>query len=118
VPDLDSSPGLKAPRWITYVRLCDLLPAIRNPKKHHLPGLIASLERHGWTQPVLADERTQRLVAGHGRMAAAVEMKAAGDSPPEGVLVDDDGEWLVPVCAAGRPGTTPRPKPTCSPTTG
>jgi hypothetical protein len=43
------------------------------------------------------DERTQRLVAGHGRFGALVEMKTHGDSPPDGLLVDDDGEWLVPV---------------------
>lgn len=89
--------NIPAPRWLVYLRLDQLTPALANPKKHHMPGLISSLERYGWTEPVLVDERTQRMVAGHGRRAAAIEMKGVGDPPPKGVLVDDDGEWLVPV---------------------
>ena len=41
--------------------------------------------------------RTDRLAAGHGRMAALVNMKQHGDPMPDGLVIDDDGEWCVPV---------------------
>lgn len=86
-----------APRRIEYVRLCDVVPAIRNPKEHDLPSLIHSVKSHGYADAAIIDERTHRLVAGHGRTAALVAMKSYGDKVPDGVMLDEDGEWLVPV---------------------
>lgn len=88
---------MPAPRWTTYVRLSDLRPAVRNPKKHCLPDIIASITRFGFTSPVIICGRTDRLAAGHGRMAALVNMKEQGDPMPAGLVMDDDGEWCVPV---------------------
>src|SRR5688572_9588756 len=84
-------------RHITYARLSELVPAARNPKDHDLPSLMASLGRFGWTNPAVLDERTGRLVAGHGRWEACVALRAGGDPPPGGVYLDEDGEWLVPL---------------------
>lgn len=88
---------LPAPRWTSWVRLSDLRPAIRNPKKHDLPALVESITRHGFTNPILLCSRTDRIAGGHGRMAALVHMKETGDPLPAGLIVDDDGEWCVPV---------------------
>lgn len=84
-------------RRIVYMDLGGLQPAVRNPKDHDLPGIVASLRRYGWNSPAELDERTGRMVVGHGRREACVMMRQAGDPPPGGVIVDDDGEWLVPV---------------------
>lgn len=84
-------------RHIVYMGLTELRSATRNPKKHDLPSLVGSLRRYGWTNPAVLDERTGLLVAGHGRLEAAFMCRQAGDPPPGGVHVDDDGEWLVPV---------------------
>jgi hypothetical protein len=84
-------------RQIVYMDLGGLEVATRNPKDHDLPGIIASLTRYGWTSPAELDERTGKLVVGHGRREACIMIRQMGDPPPGGVLIDDDGEWLVPV---------------------
>ena len=86
-----------AARSIEYVRLSDVPPAFRNPKQHDAPALIASIHEHGYADAAILDERTQRLVAGHGRTAALVDMRHAGDRIPDGIGIDEDGEWLVPI---------------------
>lgn len=90
-------PGIPAPRRLTYVRLCDVRPAEENPKRHDLPAIAASIAEHGFIAPIEVDERTSRLIGGHGRVEALVHMREHGDPTPEGILVDNDGEWLVPV---------------------
>jgi hypothetical protein len=77
--------------------MCDIAPAERNPKRHDMAALDASLDQFAFAEVPLVDERTGRLVAGHGRVAALVARREEGRPPPEGVVVDDDGEWLVPV---------------------
>lgn len=84
-------------RRLEYVRLTDLRGAEINPKAHDQSGLRRSIGTYGYTEPGLLDERTGRLVAGHGRLADLLERHKLGAAPPEGVGVDDDGEWLVPV---------------------
>ena len=84
-------------RHIVYMGLVGLAPAARNPKAHDLPTLVESLRRFGWTNPAVLDERTGRLVAGHGRREACIILREQGDPPPGGVFIDDDGDWLVPV---------------------
>lgn len=86
-----------AKRRIEYVRLSDVPPAQRNPKGHDEPGIIASIEQHDFADAPILDERTQRLVAGHGRIEALVSMRSNGDPLPDGIEVDEDGEWLVPI---------------------
>lgn len=89
-----SSPQLLS---IEYVPLEQIAPAVRNPKLHDLPGIVASIEEHGFADTPILDERTQRFVAGHGRCEALVHMKANGDPIPAGLILNDDNEWCLPI---------------------
>jgi hypothetical protein len=81
---------------IDYMPLSKLARAPRNPKAHDLGTLQQSLGRFGYVAPVVLDERTGRLVAGHGRLETLERAKAAGQAPPARVRIHN-GEWLVPV---------------------
>lgn len=81
---------------IEYVPLAEIATWDRNPKDHDLPGLAASFERWGMTQPIVRDEATGRLVAGHGRLEVLAEKKANGEDPPARVTTNGK-DWLIPV---------------------
>ena len=81
---------------IEYMPLSALVKAPRNPKRHRLDAIGASVQRFGFVSPLILDEATGRLVAGHGRLDALAAAKAAG-APPPGRLRAEAGEWLVPV---------------------
>jgi len=83
-------------RKLELMSLASITGADRNPKRHASTELGKSIGRFGYVEPVVLDERTGRLVAGHGRVEALrVERHKAG-KPPEGV-VEKDGEWFLPV---------------------
>lgn len=83
---------------IVNVPLDQLAAAPRNPKRHDLAALRRSIQRFGYATPALRDERTGRLVVGHGRTEALAAMHADGEAAPAGIQVDEDGStWLVPV---------------------
>ena len=67
-----------------------------HPKRHALEPLGASINRFGYVEPIILDERTGRIVAGHGRRESLLKRRAAGGSPPSGVRTGGD-DWLVPV---------------------
>ena len=52
--------------------------------------------RFGYVAPMILDERTGRLVAGHCRLESLKRAKSAGKAPPKRVRVEN-GDWLVPV---------------------
>ena len=83
-------------RKIEYLLLSEVQSAERNPKLHDDDSLDASIARFGFTEPVLMDERTGRLVAGHGRLARLRAAEAEGGPPPDGVIAGRDG-WKIPV---------------------
>lgn len=89
--------GLTAPRYISYIPLTDLPPDPANPKKHEVERIIASITDHGFIDTPVVDERTSLVIAGHGRREALIEMQVRGEPVPGGLLLDDDGGWLVPV---------------------
>ncbi len=70
-----------------------------NPKDHDIPALIDSLQKFGYTAPVIIDERDDTVVAGHGRLEALETMRADGRKPPRRIRVAPDGEWMVPTLA-------------------
>jgi hypothetical protein len=84
-------------RHIEYRRVRDLLAAPVNPKGHDLELIRKSMERFGFIEAVAEDGRTGRIISGHGRQETLALAEAAGLEPPEGIMLDDDGAWTVPV---------------------
>ena len=83
---------------IEYFRLDEILGADLNPKDHDIGMIIQSIKRFGFTSPLLRNEKTQKLVAGHGRLEALINMFKNKYSAPKGILIDtEDNMWLVPV---------------------
>lgn len=85
-------------RRLVAMPLSELELAARNPKKHDLPGISGSIGKFGYVEAITLDERTGRLVAGHGRVKSLRAAKANGEPAPAGIDVREaDGEWMVPV---------------------
>ncbi len=93
-------------RRIEYVPLESLAGATRNVKAHDLPGITSAIKRFGFNDAVIIDERTGRLVSGHGRVEALLQMHATNPSEiPEGVqfksydqrVGNAPAEWRIPV---------------------
>ncbi len=81
---------------IEYVPLSSIVLWEGNPKAHNIELLEKSLEKFGYTQPLLVDEQSGALVAGHGRVEVLRSLRAAGRPAPD--HVEDVGDdWLVPV---------------------
>ena len=81
---------------IEYLPLSALKCWPRNPKEHDLGALHSSLARFGYVNPMIVNEATGELLAGHGRLDALVQRKEIGEPLPER-MQEKDGEWLVPV---------------------
>lgn len=76
--------------------LDDLVEAAVNPKAHDLASVGANMDEHGLFDVVaIQDERTGRMLAGHGRKAELTAKRRNGEAPPEGTIVQE-GRWLVP----------------------
>lgn len=82
---------------IEMMPLDEIKLAKRNPKQHDLNQLSASGKRFGFVSPLLMNERTKRLVAGHGRIEWLKGLRDSGEKPPKRIEVNDAGDWLVPV---------------------
>jgi len=80
---------------IVYMPLGEIQFAEQNPKRHHA-DLGASIGRFGFADAPIMDERTGRLVAGHGRVEQLLAMRKGGEKPPEGID-EEGGHWFVPV---------------------
>lgn len=88
-------------RRIEYLTLASLKPHPRNPKDHDIGEICRSITRFGFNDAVIIDERTGRLVSGHGRVEAlrALEKEwrpLEGGKLPEGIKLQA-GAWCVPV---------------------
>jgi len=77
--------------------LDEIPPADHNPKLHDIIHLRQLISRFGYTTPGLLDDRTGRLIVGHGRREALLAMRADGETPPRGIGITDENQWLVPV---------------------
>lgn len=84
-------------RRIEMTPLSAIKPAVRNPKQHDSAGIAGSISRFGIIETPIIDERTGRLIGGHGRVEDLVSRLAAGQEPPDGIDIGVNGEWLVPV---------------------
>jgi len=86
-----------AARSLEPMRLDEIERALVNPKDHDSLLIRESFARFGYVELLTLDERTGRLVAGHGRLDEIERAHEAGEDPPEGVEIADDGTWFVPV---------------------
>lgn len=84
------------PRRLEYMPLDDVLEADRNPRAHDDEAIGGSVGRFGFMESLVLDERTGKLVAGHGRRAELLRRREEGQRPPEGII-ERAGRWLVPV---------------------
>jgi hypothetical protein len=66
-----------------------------NPKKHDKAFMRETMDEHGYTVPVLFDEKTGKIPAGHGRLDELERRRKAGGDPPAGVEARG-GRWFVP----------------------
>lgn len=88
---------------IRYEDLDDIISADSNPKDHDLGVLYQSMKRFGFTNPIIMNESTGKLLAGHGRLQTLQMMKDNGDDAPKRIDVAKDIEddrietWYVPV---------------------
>lgn len=83
-------------RRIVYMPIDEIVRADANPKRHNDNGLVVSIEQFGAVDAMIYDERTQRLIGGHGRLDTFTRLRDEGHPPPEG-LYERDGRWFVPV---------------------
>lgn len=83
-------------RRVEYMKLAEIARAPRNPKTHDAEVIGASITRFGLADLPVLDDRTGRLVSGHGRLDDLEARHAAGESPPDGIIIES-GTWLVPV---------------------
>lgn len=87
-------------RTIEYIPIEDLKENPRNVKDHEIPTVTASISRFGVIDAIVVDARTGYIVSGHGRRQTLLNMRDAGELPPEGVILEGEGKnrtWLVPV---------------------
>ena len=82
--------------WLEYIALDQLERFPRNPKLHS-DKILESMREYGYVNPMIVDETTGRLVAGHGRLEKLQDLQSAGAAPPERIKVAEDGSWLAPV---------------------
>jgi site-specific DNA-methyltransferase (adenine-specific) len=82
---------------VSYLTLDKLRLWKGNPKRHDIPSLQVSLSRFGFVAPVILDEKSNRVIAGHGRIEALQIMRTAGKPAPAGVRITARGQWSIPV---------------------
>lgn len=87
----------QSPRWIEYHSIDDVPGADQNPKDHDSDLIGESFEHFGYIDAAILDERTGKLLGGHGRVERLRWERGAGNSPPEGIVVAVDGTWTMPV---------------------
>jgi len=59
---------------VRYVPIGDVKPWEKNPKKHNIPAIIASIKRFGRMKPISVQKGTMMVIAGHGRLMAMKQM--------------------------------------------
>jgi hypothetical protein len=86
----------RPPRWAEYLPLDQLEPFDQGNPKNHAEELIGgSVSHYGFNDAPILDERTGKMVAGHGRREDLIRRRDLGEKPPEGIIVAEDGEWHV-----------------------
>ncbi|MBZ9715292.1 hypothetical protein [Deinococcus multiflagellatus] len=66
----------------------------RNPRRHDLEAIAASLGKYGYNDPILIDVTSDRIASGHGVLASLLILQADGGPAPANVTVRGE-EWYV-----------------------
>lgn len=82
---------------IVYLPIDELESADRNSKNHDSALITASFKRFGLIESIVRDDRTGKIISGHGRRDELLRAHAAGEPPPDDSVVVKDGRWLAPV---------------------
>ena len=83
---------------IEYLPLYDIEVADVNPKDHDIGEIYTSMKRFGFTEPIIKNETTGKLVAGHGRLETLKILEQEDiRKPPKNIELDEEGNWLIPV---------------------
>jgi hypothetical protein len=82
---------------IEYMEMGKLKPTPDNPKLHNEKTIHESVDRFGYVSPILIDEKSGYVIAGHGRISVLKAKKNSGNDPPKNIFKNEDGEWLIPV---------------------
>ena len=75
---------------IVFTPLSEIQEADRNVKDHDIGSIHESMNRFGFTSPLLMNEKTGKLVAGHGRIETLKQKKQFNESPPSNIQVDEE----------------------------
>lgn len=86
---------------IEYVPLQQAQLWDRNPKRHDLDALRASIKKHGFKDPPkyepVLNNGEGGLVEGNGRTTVLLLMQKEGEKLPRGIAEDEGGDWAMPV---------------------
>jgi hypothetical protein len=82
---------------IEYKRLDRVNIISGNPKKHNLKVIEESIYEHGFRVPPVYDATVNGVLSGNGRVECLNKMMLAGKEVPNGIQVDYDGMWIIPV---------------------
>lgn len=82
---------------LRYILVQDAILWEENSKLHDIGGLITSIEEHGFRDPPAWDAELGAIVEGNGRTTALQMMEKQGRKIPRGVVLDDEGNWCMPV---------------------
>lgn len=86
---------------LKYIPLDTVIQWTRNTKKHDIPTIIKSIERHGFRDPLGYDAMLNNgaggIVEGNGRdLALKAMFNQNPKKPPRGIILQER-KWLVPV---------------------
>ncbi len=86
---------------LQYVDLATVSAWERNPKRHDLKGVAASIRKYGFKDPLKYEPFLNGgrggIVEGNGRLEVLRAMQEANERVPRGIGYDVDGKWYAPV---------------------
>ena len=82
---------------IEYKRLDEINIINNNPKKHNLGVIEDSIYEHGFRVPLVYDHTVNAVLSGNGRAECLNRMMLNKKRVPDGIKIDYDGMWLIPV---------------------
>ena len=82
---------------VEYIDLASLIRWPRSAKEHDLEAIYESIEHLGYESPVVIDELSGKIVAGHSHLDDLLQLKVSGVIKPPESIDEKNGSWEVPV---------------------